>query len=72
MGMRDLSRIVAVGNPLLRAARGRGTMRSMVEGASLDSVLVAAPSTSLRLVPLPRGFATGEDGARAEASSHAR
>ena len=32
---------------------GRGTMRSMVEGRRASGVFAAAPSTSLRLVPLP-------------------
>ena len=32
-----------------------------VEGAGLDSVRVAAPSTMLRMVPLPRDFVAGED-----------
>jgi hypothetical protein len=36
---------------------GRGTARSAVEGLS-DS---ASPSTRLRLVPLPIGFADRED-----------
>jgi hypothetical protein len=35
---------------------GEGDRRKAVEGAGLDSVPVAAPSTMLRMVPLP-GFA---------------
>ena len=39
--------------------KGRGTMRSMVEGVLLQRCAVwPAPSTSLRLVPLPMN---GED-----------
>ena len=45
-------------------------MRSMVEGAAQNSVLVVAPSTVLRTVPLPRRNATGEDRARRLRANH--
>ncbi len=37
---------------------GRGTTRSVVEGRRVSGDFAAAPSTSLRLVPLP---SAGED-----------
>ena len=49
-------------HPPPRVARGRGTMRSMVEGACGAEAdrEARAPSTALRAVPLPR-FAGQDD-----------
>ena len=54
--------VLSVPHPPPRAARGRGTARSAVEGAcgGEASLEARAPSTALRAVPLPR-FA-GQDG----------
>jgi sugar transferase (PEP-CTERM/EpsH1 system associated) len=43
--------------PVERSSMGRGTMRSMVEGLAAPE----GPSTALRAVPLPIGFADRED-----------
>jgi len=42
--------------PLILPGTGRGTMRSMVEGHVLASAApdLLCPSTTLRVVPLPR------------------
>jgi len=45
---------------LTRSLRGRGTARSVVEGATPDTVRGSAPSTASRS-PSPVRFAPGED-----------
>ena len=51
----------AVGDPLPCTARGRGTAERRWRGRPQTPVVGVAPSTTLRVVPLPRGFAAGED-----------